>query len=126
MDTNEIHEKLIKGVAEQQKEILESSGQAIYIYLDDNHVVYNQRFASLLSYSSPQELDKFKGSFLLSFVAEQSQNTLANAYQKAMDKKEGSTVEIFWKKKSGGEIRTTVMLTPTMFDGHLFAFHFIS
>lgn len=126
MDTNEIHEKLVLGISEQQKTILESSGQGIYIYLDDNHVVYNRRFASLMGYSSIKELEKFNGSFLSSFVAEKSQNILVNAYQRAISQMEGSTIEIFWKKKTGGEVRTTVIITPLEFDGHLFAIHFIS
>ena len=126
MDTNEIHEKLIAGITEQQKTILETSGQAIYIYLDDNHVVYNQRFASLLGYSSIKELENFKGSFLPSFVADQSQSILVNAYQRAVSKMEGSTVEILWKKKTGEQVKSTVILTPLEFDGHLFAIHFIS
>jgi PAS domain-containing protein len=126
METNEIHEKLIKGISEQQKPILESSGQGIYIYLDDNHVVFNQKFAALLGYGSVNELDTFKSAFLTSFVAAKSQNALVDAYQRAINLMEGSTIEILWKKKSGGEIRTTVMLTPLAFEGHLFAMHYIS
>jgi len=40
------HEELIKGIHEQLKEILDESKQAIYVYLDDHHMTYNQRFAS--------------------------------------------------------------------------------
>jgi len=126
METNEIHEKLIKDISEQQKLILDSSGQAIYIYLDDNHIVFNQKFAALLGYSSIKELDSLKGSFLSSFVSDKSHNTLVDAYQKAVNQMEGSTVEIFWKKKMGEEIRSTVILTPFEFEGHLLAIHFIS
>lgn len=126
MQTTEVHENLIRGIGEQQKMILESSGQGIYIYLDDNYVIFNQKFASMLGYSSVKDLDPFKGSFLTSFVATKSQNVLVNAYECAINQMEGSTIEIFWKKKSGGEIKTTVMLTPLAFEGHLFAMHFIS
>ena len=125
MNELEIHEKLMRGISEQQKKILDSSGQSIYIYLDDNHIVFNQKFATLLGYSSPQELEKFKGSFMPVLVADKSQNLLVDAYQRAMDKMEGSTVEISWKKKMGGEVKTTVILTPLMYADHLFAIHFI-
>jgi hypothetical protein len=126
METNEIHESLIKGISDQQKMLIEGSGQGIYIYLDDNHVIFNQKFAAILGYSSVIELDPFKGAFLTSFVANKSQNALVDAYQRAINQMEGSTVEIFWKKKNGGEIQTTVILTPIVFEGHLFAMHFIS
>jgi len=126
MQTNEMHENLIKGIGEQQKMILESSDQGIYIYLDDNHIIFNLTFASMLGYSSVKELDPFKGSFLTSFVATKSQSTLVDAYQGAINQMEGSTIEIFWKKKTGSEIKTTVMLTPLAYKGHLFAMHFIS
>ena len=125
MNELEIHAGLIRGISEQQKMILDSSGQGIYIYLDDNHMVFNQKFASLLGYSSPQELEKFKGSFMPALVADKSQSVLVDAYQRAMDKLEASSVEIFWKKKMGGEVKTTVLLTPLMYDGHLFAIHYI-
>ena len=126
METNEIHESLIKGISKQQQLIFDTSGQGIYIYLDDNHVIFNQKFAAILGYSSVNELDPFKGAFLTSFVATKSQNALVDAYQRAINQMEGSTIEIFWKKKNGGEIQTTVMLTPLVFEGHLFAMHFIS
>ena len=44
------HEEIMKGVQEQLKEVLEESKQAIYVYLDDHHLTYNQQFASLLGY----------------------------------------------------------------------------
>ena len=37
MNDLETHEELMRGISAQQSKILESSGQAIYIYLDDNH-----------------------------------------------------------------------------------------
>jgi len=39
--------ELIEGVRHQLKDILESSKQAIYVYLDDTHKLCNQRFATL-------------------------------------------------------------------------------
>jgi PAS domain-containing protein len=47
--------ELIEGVRHQLKDILESSKQAIYVYLDDTHKLCNQRFATLLGYGSTRE-----------------------------------------------------------------------
>jgi PAS domain S-box-containing protein len=126
MNENETHEELMRRISAQQSKILESSGQAIYIYLDDSHIVYNQKFASLVGYASTSELDAIKGSFVPVLVAEKSQSALVEAYQKAMDKLSASTVEVFFKKKAGGEVKTTVILAPLMYDSRLFAIHFIS
>ena len=37
------HEELIAGISKQMKSILDSSQQAIYIYLDDIHKVCNEK-----------------------------------------------------------------------------------
>lgn len=50
------HEELANGFYNQLKQIFDSSEQAIYLYLDDNHKVCNKKFASLLGYNSPEEL----------------------------------------------------------------------
>ena len=55
--TNELHhhEELIIGISTQMKNILDSSQQSIYIYLDDIHKVCNEKFATLLGYHSAEE-----------------------------------------------------------------------
>ena len=126
MDQHQHHEKLIHGVSEQLKTILESSEQAIYVYLDDIHKVCNQKFAALLGYESPQEWAKIEESLIDVSVAEKSQGILVKAYQKAMDKMAGSTISVTWRKKSGGTIDTTVILVPLCYEGHMFALHFVS
>ena len=49
------HEELVNGVYSQLKQILDSSEQAIYLYLDDTHKVCNKKFATLLGYASPED-----------------------------------------------------------------------
>ena len=119
------HEELIKGISRQMQSILESSQEAIYIYLDDIHKVCNEKFATLMGYSSPKEWAKVEDSFE-EFVDRKSQETLVKAYQKAMDKFVPSNIKVTWKKKSGGTVDTSVVLVPIEFDDHLFALHFIS
>ena len=55
MNEQQHHEQLVKGITEQMKPVLEGSGQAIYLYLDDIHKVCNKEFAELLGYESPEE-----------------------------------------------------------------------
>ena len=119
------HQKLLKGVATQYKEILDSSQQAIYIWLDEECMVCNGKFASLLGYSSASECSQVKGNFLEMFVEGPSQATLAKAYTEAMSKKTSSTFSLTWKKKNGDTVQSTVNLVPILYGDHLFALHFI-
>ena len=128
MDEHQHHGEVIRGFIEEQKEIFDSSTQAIYAFLDDDCRVANEKFASLLGYSSPDEWFKVDvhESFPDAFVAEDSQHALVTAYQNAMQHMEASTTEVTWKKKSGETVDTTVILVPIIHKGHLIALHFIS
>ncbi len=119
------HEELIAGITRQMRSILDSSQQAIYIYLDDIHKVCNEKFAALLGYRSPEEWAKVEDAFP-EFVDPGSQEVLVNAYQQAMDKLIPANIKVIWKKKSGGTVATSVVMVPIAYDDHLFALHFIS
>jgi PAS domain-containing protein len=121
----EHHEELIKGISRQMSEILDSSQEAVYIYLDDIHKVCNQKCASLLGYSSPREWAKIDKLMDLT-VDPKSQETLATNYNRAMEKKVAANFGVIWKKKSGGTVNTIVTLVPIAFEDHLFALHFVS
>jgi carbohydrate-binding DOMON domain-containing protein len=118
------HEELINGLYEQMKKIFESSEQAMYLYLDDNHKACNSKFAALLGYKSPKEWAEVKGA-LEPFVAEKSQEILSSTYWNAMNKMSASKIPVTWKKKNGGTVDTTVILVPMAYAGHLFAVHFV-
>ena len=119
------HEGLISGITEQMKRLLDNSDHAIYIYLDDTHKVCNKNYATLLGFKSPQEWAKISDP-LNETVAEKSKKNLVTAYTKAMKKGAGSTVKITWKKKSGVNVNTNVILVPIMYNGHAMALHFVS
>ena len=99
---NKENEKLIADLQAQYSEILASSEQAIYFYLDDAHKLCNEKFASMLGYASPQEWQAVTESFPMAFVAEGSREALVGAYQNAMQKHVGSQTAVTWAKK--GEI----------------------
>jgi hypothetical protein len=122
----QLHMELISGIAKQMKPILDSSQEAVYIYLDDTHKVCNGKFASLLGYRSPEEWADVTESFPDAFVDRSSQETLVSAYQQAMDKIIPANINVTWKKKTGGTVATSVILVPVAYEGHLFALHFIS
>jgi hypothetical protein len=87
--------------------------------------VCNEKYASLLGYRSPEEWAKLVDP-LQATVVQGSQETLVKAYNQAMEKLIPSTIQVTWKKKTGGKVGTTVVLVPIAYDDHLFALHFIS
>jgi hypothetical protein len=119
------HEQIIDGIKKQMHAVLKNSEQAIYIYLDDNHKLCNEKFSSLLEYKSPEDWAGNKESFPTIFVADESQEKLVEAYQKAMEDKVGSQVEITWKKKNGSEVKTKVILVPISYKDQVLALHFV-
>ena len=125
MQEHQHHDQLVGGLSRQLKTVFEESEQGIYLYLDDNHKVCNKRFASLLGYDSPQEWAKVTESVLDTFVAEKSQETLASAFQNAMERAVASVNPIVWKKRNGGEVQTTVIVVPVIYEEHPMALHFV-
>ena len=124
MDDHGHHEDLIGGISRQLEPLFKNSTQGIYIYLDESHKACNEKFSSLLGYESPEEWAALEP-FTEKLVAEKSQEALVTAYQNAMEKFEGSSQEIVWKKKDGSEVSKTVILVPITYEGHTVALHFI-
>ena len=128
MDQHEHHGELVKGFLKEQKQIFDSSNQAIYAFLDDDCRVCNDKFAKLLGYDSPEDWFNVdvKGAFPAAFVSDESQGALVEAYQDAVSNGIASTIKVSWKKKSSGIVDTTVILVPVVYQGHTFALHFVS
>ncbi|HEV2137413.1 MAG TPA: hypothetical protein VGR53_01065 [Nitrososphaerales archaeon] len=120
------HESIMKGVREQLADVFDESQQSVYVYLDDSNKACNKRFASLLGYASPTEWAKVERNFPEAFVHPKDQRTLVKAYEEAMNKMVGSTISIKWKKKRGGEVPTTTILVPIVYEGHRLALDFIT
>ncbi len=123
--SEEHHEKLVKGLYDQLKSIMDKSEQPIFIYLDDNHKACNDKFASMLGIKSAQEWAEKPG-FLDIYVAEKSREPLASAYWKAVEKMSASTIQLTLMKKDGKTMDSTMILVPMVFEGHMFAVHFIT
>lgn len=125
MEQHHHHEELVEGISKQLKPILAKSEQAIYVYLDDNHKACNKKFADLLGYKSAKEWAETDAP--LADVVEKDQQTVITAYENAMEKMVASTIEIRFKNvKTGKVARTSMIMVPVAYDGHLLALHFLS
>ncbi len=119
------HEELISGFYNQLKEIFNSSEQAIYLYLDDNHKVCNKKFAHMQGFDSPEEWAKVANPLEVG-VAKSSQDAMVSVYKDAMEKFVASKIDVKLKKKAGGTFDASVIMVPVAYQGHLFALHFIT
>ncbi len=119
------HEQLVDGLYSQMKQILDTSKQPIYIYLDDNHKICNQKFAEFLGYQSPQEWAQTPG-FLDLYVDEGSREALASAYWNATESFNASTIDLTWKKKDNTKVNSSLIIVPMAYMDHILAVHFVT
>lgn len=118
------HEHLIKEIAEQFVPVLSKSPQAIYIYLDDEHKICNQKFANLLGYKSIQEW--VDNEYAVDDVAKEDQEKVIKAYMEASQKFIASSFSISIVKKDGKKIQVEVIMAPVSYKNEIFVIHFIS
>jgi hypothetical protein len=124
MDENH-HESLVKGIAKEQKELLEKSEQGIFIYLDDTHKVCNEKFAAMLGYSSTKEWAETDAP--LANVVEEDQDAVVAAYENTMAKLVASSLAVSVKNvKTKRRIKMQLLLVPIAYAGHLFAIEFFN
>ena len=119
------HEELVNGFYNQLKQIFDESPQAIYLYLDDNHKVCNEKFASLLGYNSPEEWAKIKNP-LEENVDKRSQDTVVSNYFNATEKMTASQMDVKLKTTSGSVFEASAIVVPVVYQHHMFALYFIS
>jgi hypothetical protein len=125
MHEQQHHEKLVKGITEQMKPVLEKSEQAIYLYLDDTHKVCNKKFADLLGYKSPKEWADVEAP--LADVVEGDQQSVIDAYMNASEKMVASTIEVRVKNvKTDKIVKTRMTIAPVGHADHVFTAHFFS
>ena len=125
MNEHEHHDAAMHDLEREYRELLETSEQGVYLYLDDVHKLCNARFARLLGYASPEEWARVQRPFPEAFVAAQSHEPLISAYQDAIDRLVASTFPATWKRQDGGTVDSTVILVPVAYQGHLLALHFV-
>ncbi len=94
-------------------------------YIWTTHKICNQRMADLLGYGSVEEWSRIDAPFTEAFVDDESGNALVSAYQRAMADKVGSCIDVTWRKKAGGSVKTKVILVTISYEDSMLALHFI-
>jgi len=117
---------LIGGIYNQMRKILDSSGQPVFIYLDDKHKVCNQRFAEFLGYDSPQDWSNIPGFLEVLVDDEASKNAFMTAYWSAINNMNASSVQLTLRRKDKTKVKSTMIILPMTYEGHILSVHFIT
>lgn len=118
------HEHIIKELAEQLQPVLSKSPQAIYLYLDDEHKICNQKFADMLGYKSVKEWED--NEYPLDDVAKEDQDKGVKAYMDASQNLKASSLKGNLIKKDGKKISVEIIMAPVSFKNEIFVIHFIT
>ena len=118
------HEHLIKEVEDLFKPLLSKSPQAIYIYLDDQHKICNNKFADMLGYESIKEWVDYE--FPVEDLDQKDQEKGIKAYMNASRKLQAGSLDGTWVTKKGKKIKTNVILAPFTYKNEVFVLHFIT
>ena len=119
------HEVATKELAEHLRPIFDASPDGVYVWLDEEHWICNQRFADLLGYDSPEELNDTP--YLLQrWVHEDDQGQFSWSYwNRVQTLSFPTTMRCRGKRKDGSEASFETDMIPLTYGGHTFAYHFV-
>ncbi len=119
------HDVATKELAEHLAPIFEASPDAVYVWLDEEHWVCNERFAQLFGYDSPGELNDTPR-LLQRIVAEDDQSMFSWAYWNRVQALAFPvTFRFTGVRKDGTTCPVETDMIPLAYGGHTFAYHFV-
>jgi PAS domain S-box-containing protein len=119
------HEVATKELAEHLQPLFDTSPDGVYVWLDEEHWVCNQRFADLLGYDSPDELNDTPN-FLQRMVHEDDQQHFSwNYWNRVQALAFPTTFRFRGTRKDGSEVQVETEMIPLTYGGHTFAYHFV-
>jgi PAS domain S-box-containing protein len=119
------HEVATKELAEHLRPIFESSPDGVYVWLDEEHWICNERFARMFGYDSADELNDTP--YLLQrLVHEEDQQQFSWSYWNRVQALSfPTTLRFRGVRKDGSEVQAETDMIPLAYGGHTFAYHFV-
>jgi len=118
------HELIISELREQFKPIFLHSPDGVYLYLDDNHKICNERMAAMFGLTM-EEWSKVPN-FLGGFVTPEDQELVASNFQKNVM---GLTRPVSFRfkaiRKNGEQFTAETEMIPITWKGYPIAYHFV-
>ena len=119
------HEDATRELAEHLRPVFDSSPDGVYVWLDEEHWICNERFAELLGYGSAEELNDTP--YLLQrWVHEDDQELVSWSYwNRVQPMAFPTTIRFRGKRKDGSMVLVETDMIPLSYGGHTFAYHFV-
>lgn len=119
------HKKLMNDLETNFTPVLNHSTDGVYLWLDENHMICNEKLAKMFGYKDAKELCKTTP-FLDKFVAEKDQMMFSKMYQTHIANLSSPTTFKFrGVKKDGKTALFETDMIPITFMGHAIAYHFV-
>jgi PAS domain S-box-containing protein len=119
------HDEATEMLAEHLAPVFEASPDGLYVWLDEEHWICSRRFAELLGYGSPEELNGTPH-LLQRWIHEDDQGVFSWSYwNRVQTMAFPTTLRFRGKRKDGSEALFETEMIPLSFGGHTFAYHFV-
>jgi PAS domain S-box-containing protein len=118
------HQDLIAEIAEQFQPVLDSSTDGVYLWLDEERKVCNEKLASMYGVSVEEWCNTQP--FLESFVAPPDRELYAWFYQtRVATLAHPTTFRFRGRRKDGSTFAAETDMIPISWRGHAVAYHFV-
>jgi PAS domain S-box-containing protein len=119
------HDVATKELAEHLGPIFDASPDGVYVWLDEEHWICNERFASLFGYEGPDALNNTP-LLLQRLVHEDDQQLFSWHYWNRVQAHAFPvTFRFRGMRKDGTTLQVETDMIPLSFGGHTFAYHFV-
>ena len=119
------HERATTELAAHLAAVFESSPDGVYIWLDEEHWICNERFASMFGYGSAAELNNTPR-LLQRLVHDDDQELFSwNYWNRVQSLAFPVTFRFRGKREDGSACQVETDMIPLSFGGHTFAYHFV-
>jgi PAS domain S-box-containing protein len=119
------HDVATKELAGHLRPIFDSSPDGVYVWLDEEHWICNDRFALMFGYDTAEELNNTP--YLLQRIVHQDdQEMFSWSYWNRVQTLSFPIVVRFRGiRKDGSEVQAESDMIPLTYGGHTFAYHFV-
>jgi PAS domain S-box-containing protein len=119
------HDVATKELAEQLRPVFVSSPDGVYVWLDEEHWICNERFAELFGYGSADDLNDTPR-LLQRIVYEDDQQLFSWSYwNRVQPLAFPTTLRFRGVRKDGSMFQAETDMIPLSYGGHTFAYHFV-
>jgi PAS domain-containing protein len=119
------HDEATRQLAEHLASVFESSPDGVYVWLDEEHWMCNQRFADLFGFEGPSELNDTPA-LLQRLVDEEDQSLFSwNYWNRVQALAFPVTFRFRGRRKDRSSFLAETDMIPLSFGGHTFAYHFV-